>query len=114
MFKLFDFSGTSTRALYWATMVLTVIAAWILGFICGTIIATPAAPLGYVLLFVVVVAATLILIANTVKRCRDCGVSPWWAAATFIPYIGAIVAIVVGCLSTKSSNDDDVGKCPVQ
>jgi uncharacterized membrane protein YhaH (DUF805 family) len=49
--------------------------------------------------FIVLIWAML---ATTASRCRDAGINPWWTAATFIPYVGFVVMIVVGCLQSRS------------
>ena len=59
------------------------------------------AVLGIPFMLVGTVLFTWVSIATTVARCRDSGINPWFTLACFIPYIGTIVAIVIGCLKSK-------------
>jgi uncharacterized membrane protein YhaH (DUF805 family) len=101
--KYSDFARTATRSEYWGVLlslfglaiVLTIVslmfmaAGWF-----GAILGIPALVVGTALLF-------WVSVATTVARCRDAGINPWFTLACFIPYIGTIVMIVLGCLSTK-------------
>lgn len=101
--KYSDFGRKATRSEYWGVllsvfgigMVLTLVSvAFIAAGWFGAVVAIPALLAGAVIL-------TWVDIATTVARCRDAGINPWFTLACFIPYIGWIVAIVIGCLETR-------------
>lgn len=101
--KYSDFTRTATRSEYWGVLlslfglsiVLTLVslmfmaAGWF-----GAVLGIPALLVGMVLL-------TWVSIATTVARCRDADINPWFTLACFIPYVGTIVMIVLGCLKSK-------------
>ena len=101
--KYSNFERTATRSEYWGvllslfglTFLLVIVSiAFMAGGWFGAVLGIPFMLVGTVLF-------TWVSIATTVARCRDAGISPWFTLACFIPYIGTIVAIVIGCLSTK-------------
>ncbi len=94
----FSFSGKAARSQYWATLIITLVV-----FVLGSA-ATESSSAIMVLVGLVALVATLwAVLAVTAKRCRDCGLNPWWTAATLIPFVAAIVIVVLGCLSTQNS-----------
>ena len=103
MGQYFKFDGTATRSEYWGINLLAGISAFILITI-GAIIAgtnsTIGIGFGFLLIIVALIAAFWITIATAVRRCKNAGINPWWAAATIVPYLGTIVFIVLGCLKT--------------
>lgn len=103
MEKYFKFDGTATRSEYWGVNVIAGIAAFILIMI-GVIIAgtntTVGVGFGFLLIIAAFIAAFWITIATAVRRCKNAGINPWWAAATVVPYLGTIVFIVLGCLKS--------------
>jgi uncharacterized membrane protein YhaH (DUF805 family) len=94
----FSFNGSAPRSQYWGTIVITFLAV---------IIVTPFVESGSAMVLLISMVALIsllwVMLAVTAKRCRNCGLNPWWTAATLIPFIGSIVTIVLGCLSTKDS-----------
>jgi uncharacterized membrane protein YhaH (DUF805 family) len=40
---------------------------------------------------------------SVIKRCRDAGIDTWWTLATFLPYVGLLVVLVISFLKTKES-----------
>jgi len=46
---------------------------------------------------------TWAVIATTVRRCRDAGISPWFAGTILIPWFAIIPFIVFGCLKSDIS-----------
>lgn len=101
----FSFNGQSSRSEYWGVLLVLTIVGFILGFVLGfAMIAAESLALFFLLLILVIVAISLWLtIAVIVRRCRDAGINTWWTAATFIPYIGFIPLIVIGCLKTETT-----------
>ena len=102
--KYSNFDRTATRSEYWGVL-LSVFALYFLvvlvsvGIIAG--LGTFGLIVGMPMLIVAVIGFTWISIATTVARCRDADINPWFTLACFIPYLGTIVAIVIGCLSSK-------------
>ena len=101
--KYSSFERTAPRSEYWGVMLslfgLSILLAlvsmiFMIGGWLGAVIGIPALLVG-MLLF------TWVSIATTVARCKDAGINPWFTLACFIPYIGTIVVIVLGCLPTK-------------
>ena len=102
--KYSDFGRKAKRSEFWGvalslfglgflvtvTCILLMLGGWL-----GSIIAIPA-------LLVFMVLSTWVSIATIVARCRDAGINPWFTAACFVPYIGTIVFIVIGCIGTKN------------
>lgn len=104
MEKYFKFNGSSTRSEYWGVNIVGGICAFILAMF-GTIItgassSTFGVIVGALILIATFVAAIWLSVATAVRRCRDAGLNPWWAAAVCIPYLGWIVFVVLGCLKT--------------
>jgi len=92
----FSFNGSVARSQYWGTIVITFLAV---------LVVTPFVESGSAMILLISMAALIailwVALAVTAKRCRNCGVNPWWTAATVIPFIGSVVTIVLGCLATK-------------
>lgn len=104
MEKYFKFEGVATRSEFWAVTIITSIASVILGGIAGVLIGAGGAFgifAGSILFLGVLVASVWISIATGVRRCKDNGLNPWWILASIIPYIGAIVWIVIGVMPSK-------------
>lgn len=101
--KYSDFDRIATRSEYWGVL-LSVFAMFIVAVIVGGVfmaIGTLGSALGVVIILVATVLSTWVNIATIVARCRDAGINPWFTLACFIPYIGWIVMIVIGCLKSK-------------
>jgi uncharacterized membrane protein YhaH (DUF805 family) len=106
MEKYFSFSNLATRSEYWAVLIITFFAGMFGGFIGAAIMglgSNVALAFGAVLLLAVVVLGTWVAIATTVRRCRDAGINVWWTLAACVPYVGWIVAIVIGVLPTATN-----------
>jgi len=101
----FRFNGIATRSQYWATNLIA-IAACVVVFLFGVFIAAMGEVytimmLPGILLYVgSIVAYIWVLLAVTVKRCRDADLNPFWTAAIFIPYVGWVIMIIIGALPT--------------
>ena len=106
MEQYFSFSGRSTRSEYWAINIvggiLAAIAILIGAAIAGTSTGAFGLAVGIMIILASFVAAIWLSVATAIRRCRDSGLNPWWAAATCIPYIGSVVFIVLGCLKTEN------------
>jgi uncharacterized membrane protein YhaH (DUF805 family) len=99
MQKYFSFSDTATRSEYWAVQLISLVVVAILMTVAGlTAISVPA--LGLALILALGIAYVWLLVATSVRRCRDADLSPWWTLALLLPYAGFVVWIVIGCLKT--------------
>jgi uncharacterized membrane protein YhaH (DUF805 family) len=54
------------------------------------------------LMATVMVVTTFLIIAVTIRRCRDIGINPWFTLALAVPYLGIIPFVVFGCLKSES------------
>jgi uncharacterized membrane protein YhaH (DUF805 family) len=118
----FSFNGSVPRSQYWVTMLIIFIVVTIVPSLFNVIDRLPV----LLITNTVIVTIVWVTLAVTAKRCRNCGLNPWWTAATLIPIIGLVVTettesftlifigdilstlnlpiiIVLGCLSTKDS-----------
>lgn len=109
MEKYFSFSGVSTRSEYWGVMIIATVIAFVVGMVSGAFIgfggnvgSTFAVIFGGLGLLATVIASAWVSIATCVRRCRDAGINVWWTLGACVPYVGWIVAIVIGCLKTDA------------
>lgn len=106
----FSFTGTSSRSEYWGTMIFTIVAIFLIAILW--IVLCDIEPVGVIigclLLAGTVIASAWLNLAVAARRCRDAGINPWFSATMYIPYIGGIVFIVIGCLSSKSKTQNVV------
>ena len=111
MKRYLEWGRRASRSEYWAVLIISWILAAVVTIV-GTVMMI-ADGLFLVLGIIVIILGLILLIwamlATTDSRCRDAGINPWWTLATMLPYIGFVVMIVVGCLSTKSLLDTDRG-----
>ena len=104
MFKKYsDFNRKATRSEYWGVMLSLFAITFLVAIVSMAFLAIGwlGTLLGLAVLLTGMVLTTWVTIATIVARCRDAGINPWFTLACFIPYIGTIVIIVIGCLSTK-------------
>lgn len=101
--KYSNFDRTASRSEYWGVLLSVMVISFVAIIIGSLFIAAGALGMvpGVLLILAVAVLATWVDIATIVARCRDAGINPWFTLACFIPYIGWIVMIVIGCLETK-------------
>lgn len=103
MSSYLSFKGTAGRSEYWGVTILTCVVFMVIIALGSVLVASgeiAGAILGGLIVLIAVVMYFWYFLAVTIKRCRDADINPWWAAATFIPYIGWIPWIVFGCLPT--------------
>jgi uncharacterized membrane protein YhaH (DUF805 family) len=107
MRRYLEWGGTASRSEYWAVLII----GWVLAAvttIVGTVLMI-ADGLFMITGIIVIILGLILLIwamlATTARRCRDAGINPWWTLASILPYIGFVVMIVVGCLSTQRLTD---------
>ena len=103
MEKYLKFEGRATRSEYWGVMLVSwgiAMAAALLsiGFVAmgqfGTV-------MGIIMLMILLVLTSWAGIATAVRRCRDAGINPWFAASLFVPYVNFVTTIVFGVLESK-------------
>ena len=94
--EYFNFNGDATRQEYWAVIIISIIAM-VIGFIALEDSSTIAIFVG----LGIIVATIWAILATTVRRLRDAGLSIWWILVTLVPYIGTIATIVFGCIASK-------------
>jgi uncharacterized membrane protein YhaH (DUF805 family) len=101
--KYSNFERTATRSEYWGVFLSTMALAFVVGIIGAVfmVIGTVGIVFGALVILAAVVISLWINIATIMARCRDAGINPWFTLACFIPYIGWIVVIVIGCLESK-------------
>jgi uncharacterized membrane protein YhaH (DUF805 family) len=106
MRRYLDFSRLATRSEYWGVLIISWILAIVLSIVTVAVMVVDGlfVLLGALIMLAGFVVLIWAMLATTASRCRDAGINPWWTAATLIPYIGFVVMIVVGCLSTKSTD----------
>lgn len=98
-----NFEGRAPRSEYWGVMFISVallFALWTIGFMFVAFGEVWVA-VGAIIILATIVGWFWVGLATTVRRCRDADISPWFTAATFLPYVGWIVIIVLGCLESK-------------
>ena len=107
MEKYFKFEGVATRSEYWGVMIIATLLAFVFGLFGGFALgfggsagSTLGAIFGGLVLLATIVVSAWVSIATCVRRCRDAGINVWWTLGAFVPYVGWIVAIVIGCLKT--------------
>ena len=109
MEKYFKFEGSSTRSEFWAVVLIGGVVSFILALIGALLLAAEigafASVVGGLILAVTIVGALWLSIATTMRRCRNAGINTWWTLATFVPYVGWIVSIVIGCLKTDEGTN---------
>jgi len=103
--KYFAFTGNASRSEYWGVNIISYLL--LLPILFVGLIFTMGGLLGSVvgglLILAGVVALTWAVIATTVRRCRDAGISPWFAGTILIPWFAIIPFIVFGCLKSDIS-----------
>jgi uncharacterized membrane protein YhaH (DUF805 family) len=97
MEKYFKFDGVAARSEYWAVMIIAFFASFSVGFIGGMFLAAGS---NVALALGAALVVAWLVIATTVRRCRDAGINVWWTLAACVPYIGFVVAIVIGAIPT--------------
>lgn len=106
----FNFEGKSTRSEYWAINLISYFGLVLVGLVSA--VAAMSGILGTLigvgLILASCVSVAWLVIAVTIRRCRDIGITPWFTLALFIPYIAIIPFIVFGCLKSEAK-DGSIG-----
>lgn len=103
-------SGNATRSEYWGVLFITWALSIALSVLSLAIVesGTALAVIVALLLLAGIIFLFWISLATTIRRCRDAGINPWFILLMLIPYVGFVVAIVFGCLPTKSLTESEV------
>ena len=99
MKEYFNFNGTAKRQEYWAVIILSIVAMAI-----GFVVLEGSGGLGALIALVLFVGTLWAVLAVTVKRLRDAGLSVWWILAILVPYVGTVATIVFGCVGSKQGD----------
>jgi len=97
MKKYFNFNGVAKRQEYWAVHVIAVLA-----MIVGFVVLEGSNGLGALVALGIFITALWAILATTIRRLRDAGLSTWWILATFVPYVGTVATIVFGCVGSNA------------
>lgn len=105
--KYFNFEGTASRSEYWGVYLVTIGLLIPIMFVVGilSMFGIPGMLLSTAILVLVLVAFVIVYATNSVKRCRDAGISPWFALALLIPTVNFVCWIVFGCLPSEKRNE---------
>lgn len=103
----FAFEGKSTRSEYWAVNLVSYCSLILTGFIFALVSMSGilGALVGVALMLCSCVVVAWLVIMVAIRRCRDIGISPWFALSLFIPYIAFIPFIVFGCLKSEVKDE---------
>jgi uncharacterized membrane protein YhaH (DUF805 family) len=99
MKEYFNFNGTAKRQEYWAVIILSIVAMAV-----GFVVLEGSGGLGALIALVLFVGTLWAVLAVTVKRLRDAGLSVWWILAILVPYVGTVATIVFGCVGSKQGD----------
>jgi uncharacterized membrane protein YhaH (DUF805 family) len=86
--KYAEFKGRASRAEYWWFFL-----SYVIVYAVGLIIASAIRPFWY-LLWLVLLAFFIPLLAAAVRRLHDTGRSGWWYFIALVPLVGTIILIV--------------------
>jgi uncharacterized membrane protein YhaH (DUF805 family) len=104
---LFSFEGRSTRSQYWAINIFCYVGLIASALVCAVFSMSGILGImsGVVLLVAALIVSTWLVFAVTARRCRDIGISPFFALALLIPYLAMIPFIVFGCLKSEVKDE---------
>jgi len=105
MRKYFLLNGTATRSEYWGVQLLALMAITAT-FALATLMTHHEIPIVPTIIHMMSIAVYIwLLMATSVRRCDNAGISPWWTAATILPLFGFVVWIVIGCVKSDPKYD---------
>ena len=106
--KYLSFEGRATRSEYWGVYIISyllLLPVLLVGAVL-TMAGMFGSIVGGLLMLAGVVVLTWCILATAARRCRDAGISPWFAGTILIPWLTLIPFIVFGCLKTESKEDE--------
>lgn len=95
MLKPFDWSGTATRANYWALIVSFIVAV-----VCFDVVLPSDEPI-FGVKWLAVAVLQLLMVSVAVRRLHDFGRSGMWVLLTMVPLLGLIVIFWIGWVKGK-------------
>jgi uncharacterized membrane protein YhaH (DUF805 family) len=104
--EMANFKGMKTRSEYWASLGKTFLVQVIVVVvgICSIMTLAPIIPFISMVMslvtFAVVIYTSVVITSTAAARARDAGWNAWWAASLFVPYLGYVAVIVLGCIPT--------------
>ena len=107
--RIGDFNGRATRKEFWSAMIqLTLIFALLIAFFVALAQSEPGAAvmiLMSVLLLAFLVVGAVVSTSVAIRRIHDFDVTGWLVLTFYIPYLGGVAMIVIGCIpGTPSQN----------
>ena len=101
--KYLTTDGTATRSEYWGVYLATwlILAIVTMLFFVFTLTGTTGVVIGSIIMIASAVTLTWAMLATSIRRCRDAGISPWFTLSFLLPYINFIVFIVFGLLKSE-------------
>ena len=99
MKEYFSFNGVAKRQEYWAIHIVSILA-----LILAMAMLEGAEALGALTALIILVGTLWAVLAVTVKRIRDTGLSTWWLLVVLVPYVGTVATIVFGCLGSAKQD----------
>jgi uncharacterized membrane protein YhaH (DUF805 family) len=99
--------GRATRSEYWGVYLSTwlILAIVTMLFFALTITGMMGVVIGSIIMIASAVILTWAMLATSIRRCRDAGISPWFTLSFLVPYINFIVFIVFGVLNTDKDTE---------
>lgn len=105
--KYFKFSGLATRSEYWGVFFISLAALAVVCMLAAVFTSTGdgGAVMGGLMMLAGGLANIWVLVATTVRRCRDAGINVWFTLLMFVPYVAPIANIVFGCIPTNKTQE---------
>jgi uncharacterized membrane protein YhaH (DUF805 family) len=106
--KYLSIDGIAIRSEYWGVYLATwlILAIVTMLFFVLTLTGAIGVVIGSIILLVTSATLTWAMLATSIRRCRDAGISPWFTLSFLVPYLNFIVFIVFGVLKSESNKTD--------
>ena len=109
--KFLSFSGVSKRQEYWAVTLLTFFVGWmvyVISILFAGLVAFASPLTGGIFIILLTLAWIIgsfwLVLATTVRRCRDADIHVLWVLLWFVPFINFWWWIIAGCLPSVDKN----------
>jgi uncharacterized membrane protein YhaH (DUF805 family) len=103
--KFLSFNGVAKRQEYWAVTLLTFFVGWLVyltSIVFAGIVAFASPVTGGIFIILLtlawIVGSFWLVLATTIRRCRDADIHVLWVLLWFVPFINFWWWIVAGCL----------------
>lgn len=109
MANYFSFDGKANRGEYWAVNAAALVIFTIIALASSILTAIGAFPVALAFSVIAVASCVYLAAITTVaaRRCGDCNLNKWWTLTLFIPYLGFIGWIAIGCFETEPEQVDE-------